>query len=766
MFSYFAIASIGFVCGVYLVDLLPMLKALEIAAVAVIISGFFLLFLRSHKSRLLILLGFLLLGIFGSAHTTDYKNNSLHPLEGKYVTLSGYISDIPDQNGELYSYKLTLSGAEYLGTGYDSSQTVRMTSYEKLAFGDEVEAKGFLQRFSDRKNSTDFNTRRYYQSRGIFYKLYARELSVSGTTSPKLTANYMATALKNKLHNIIDAEFSGDDAAILKAVSTGNKHRFSAEYKALLMRTGIIKYFYSAFFHVSLIMLVIGIIFGACKKSTRDALLAAAMLLYATVNSSSPVFVKCSLMVILAILAQKRLGFSHKPDLLAITALAISLCNPLYCFDAGFIMSVSCSIIFYYFYDILLDKLHILPFGRRFAAFYIISTFMMLPVAAYLFNVLQPYTNLFTPIFSVTVALLLILLPIMIIFIKLFGGALFLKPVISFLILPFEKLPHFIDALPNSHIYLKTPSVAVIAATICFYYVIYRFSVSGMLKQSGVTAAVICLGLWCGIGVNHCISLGNMDITFVNVGQGDGAVVKVDGGETIIIDGGGKYEFSDYDEGENTFLPYLIDNGHTKLDVAVISHFHSDHVLGVIAAIKALKVGEIIMPDTKDAHRTEIERLAYEKGIPIRTVAAGDVIDLPSGLRLNVISAADSASADPNEGSLVIKLEYGGFSCLFTGDIGAETEHRIQSLVGDVDVVKMAHHGSANSNSPEFANAITAEYAVVSVGENNIYGFPKEDAIYNYQQSGARIVPTDTNGDITLRVNRNGEYSIFKNSIY
>ena len=108
-----------------------------------------------------------------------------------------------------------------------------------------------------------------------------------------------------------------------------------------------------------------------------------------------------------------------------------------------------------------------------------------------------------------------------------------------------------------------------------------------------------------------------------------------------------------------------------------------------------------------------------------------------------------------------MELEYNDFKCLFTGDIGIETEKNLLNQITDCDVVKMAHHGSANSNCEEFAKAINAEYAIVSLGENNIYDFPRPEAIYNYQQSGTKIARTDKNGDINITVNKNGKYKIY-----
>lgn len=765
MLSYLTLSAAGFLAGAYLKDCFSFLGISELLTLSAVVWGILCLIFGKYRAKLTVSALFLALGIIGCGIASDYGQNTLCPLEEKYVTLDGYICDLPEQYGELYSYRLKLCRAQYSGKEYKTSQTVRVSSYEKFNFGDEIQVKGFLKRFSDKNNSTDFNIRRYYQSRGIFYRLYAREAVPAETGADKLSFGYAVTYLRAALSDIINSEFSGDDAAILNAVAIGNKHDFSPSYKNILLRTGMMKYFYSSFFHTSLISFIIGIIFAKCRKSIREVILALSMILYAAANSASPVFVKCAVVVLLTLICRKRLGFSHKPDILALTILAVGMANPLYCFDVGFVMSVTCSIMFYYFYDLLSDKLRFLRFGKGFASFYIITTVAMLPATAYFFDGIAPYTNLFAPVFSLAAGLLIFLIPAMAVCTKLLGSAVFLKKIISLLILPFSKLPYITDSLPGSFIYLKTPNAAVMIAAFIVIYIIHRLMCGQMKKQYNKYIAVACLGIICGIGANRLLSNGRMDITFVNVEQGDGVVIDIIGGETVLIDGGGKYEFSDYDAGENIFLPYLADNGYTDIDAAIISHYHSDHALGIIAALKTLTVHKIIMPDTdsENENRIEIERLAAEKDIPIYFVSAGNIINLKSGAYFTVLSPdAENLQLDENESSIVVKLSYNGFNCLFTGDIGAKTEKKIQNKVGDCNIVKMAHHGSAKSNTAEFAEAVSAEYAIASVGENNIYGFPKKQAVYNYQSNGTKVVTTVANGDITVSVRPDGSYKIFK----
>ncbi len=767
MFSYITASAASLVSGIYLADSMPYIKASELIAISIVLWGILFFSLKTIRRKITVCTLFLVLGIISLNYAGDYTKNPLYPFEGKYTTLTGHICDLPEMYDGLYSYRLRLESAEYLGNKINTDEVIRLTSDEKLNFGDELIVKGFLKTFFDKKNSTDYNTKRFYQSHGVFYKAYAREITPTKLKSNKWTISYAVNYVRNGICKAIDSEFDGDRAAVLKAISCGNKKGFSEDYHDLMIKTGMTKYLYSPFFHIHLIFMLVGFFFSRMRKSTRDYLLIVAFLLYAIVNSHAPVFFKNSLFLILGIVMVKRYGFSHLPDTLGITVLSIVLVNPLFCFDVGFSVSVICTLMFYYFYDILYEKLWFIPFGRKFVAFYILTTFGMLPFMAYFFSGIAPYTNLFAPFFSLVVGVLIFLVPLSAIFIKLFGSSLFLKPIISVLSVPFLELPVITDKLPLSHIYLPLPGIAVLLAFFLTLYVFYQSHLGLTKSRKAILATVVASALWLSIPAGYISNLGRCDITFVNVDQGDGAVIDIAGGETILVDGGGKTDFSTYDWGKNIFLPYLIDNGHTKIDIAFVSHCHGDHVLGIIAAAKTLSIGEIIMPaqNNENEHHQELVRIASERNIPIRYLAAGDTLRLKSGLNIDILSPdADSLSDDENENSLVLEFSYKGFTCLFTGDIGTETEHSLLNSVSDVDIVKMAHHGSANSNSYEFANAITAEYAICSAGENNIYGFPKDEAVKNYQDTGAKVLRTDKNGEITVRIEKDGNYRIFRNN--
>ncbi len=768
MLSYITPVAICYVLGVYLCSIFPTLDYSEIIAIAVILSCISLFSFKNKKKLIIVSLFSLCFGVLSYTNATKIKDNKFYDLCGKYITLEGYICDIPEKNGDNYSYKLQTVKAEYLGKEYPEKQVVRVSSQILLNYGENVSIKGFLEEFSEANNSSDFNFKRYYMSRGIFYKMYARELTSVEPTVKSYSLSYYLNLYKVKLCEAIDKNFNADSAAILKAIAAGNKHQFSSEFEKFLIDNGMMKFFYPSFLHIYLISILTGIIFKRFKKDHRDTILIIFMLIYASINCYYPVFIKNAALVILSILFLKKFGFSHKPDLLAITTLALGITNPLYYFEVSFIMSVANGILFYYYYkDILEGLLSFIPSKgiRNKLGSYIITTFLLLPLTAYYFGSVNLYINLLSPLYALVLLMMIFLIMLM----SIFGTIAIINHLISSLLWYFITLPELISRIPFSRILVKPPSVIFIIAFFITLYLLYALYLREIKKSRNIFIAVICLGLWFSIILTNILNIANLEITFVNVGQGDGAIINMHGGETLLVDSGGKSEFSSYDPGKEIFLPYLLDNGYTNIDKAIISHCHSDHCSGILAAIETINIEEIVMPKTleKNEYQEKIEKAAREKNIPITYVCEGDVLNFSSGMSIVVHSPSETEilNKDENETSIVMEVQYKGFKCLFTGDIGKETEARLTGVIDDTDVVKMAHHGSSNSNSREFADVVKAEYAIASVGENNMYGFPKADAVFNYQASGAKVIRTDTNGDITIRVSPNGEYKIFKNSI-
>jgi beta-lactamase superfamily II metal-dependent hydrolase len=258
----------------------------------------------------------------------------------------------------------------------------------------------------------------------------------------------------------------------------------------------------------------------------------------------------------------------------------------------------------------------------------------------------------------------------------------------------------------------------------------------------------------------------NLTMSFIDVGQGDSSLVILPNTKTLLIDGG---------EGQSSgkVLSTLQEHGLSYIDVIVATHPHADHIGGLIDVIKNIEVGQVL--DSGQVHTTQtFEDLLdaiYNKQIPLRSVSEGESINLDPTVKIDVLNPPaiipDGASneAEFNDNSVVLKLTYGNFSALLTGDMEERNEARLvfkNATILDADILKAGHHGSRTSSSSAFMNAVTPEVVIISLGAGNSYGHPHQEALDRISASGAQyLLRTDIDGTITLTSDgSSGNYSI------
>lgn len=232
-------------------------------------------------------------------------------------------------------------------------------------------------------------------------------------------------------------------------------------------------------------------------------------------------------------------------------------------------------------------------------------------------------------------------------------------------------------------------------------------------------------------------------LTFLSVGQGSCAVLRV-GGRTTLFDAGPKNEF--VDAGERIVMPKLRAMGVGRIDAIVLSHPDEDHSGGLKAVLRAC-------PDATILANAGFKR---ERKLPemLRALGARHVGWLPPFARLRV-GAVDVDLASPpvapggndNDGSVLARLSGGAF---IGGDAPMAVEAAYAAWIGPESVVTADHHGSRTSGDPSFLAVARPKWVVVSVGRNNIYGHPNPQAMARYAATGAKILRTDRDGDVTF----------------
>jgi competence protein ComEC len=260
-------------------------------------------------------------------------------------------------------------------------------------------------------------------------------------------------------------------------------------------------------------------------------------------------------------------------------------------------------------------------------------------------------------------------------------------------------------------------------------------------------------------------SAGKLELTVLDVGQGDSLFVVSPHGRTLLIDGGGAFkgfpgreERSGIDPGEEAVSPYLWSRGFQKLDVVALTHAHQDHIGGLTAILENFHVGTLwIGREVNSTALAQLEQLAREKRISILHERQGKPF-LWDGVVTEVlwpeVGPEQIGPTPVNNDSLVLRMKYGDQAMMLPGDAEKQVENTILKENGEAalrsEILKAGHHGSKNSTMPGFLAAVHPSVAVISAGEENPYGHPNPELLERLETAGVRILRTDRDGAVHL----------------
>ncbi len=735
---------------------------------------------------------FLALGFWRGRQALDWSEKEQKlGLDNRTVSLEGTVADTKESEGY---YVSVLEGCRVAEDGQESGyqEIKRIQVYlnpenEMPRPGDTIQVQGKAGLIQEARNPGEFDYRLYYQAQGIHYRVFA--LSWERTKQSKAHFGILLSRCVAGAGRILDQIAAPKDAGIFRAVILGDKTGLDEDIRNLYQKNGIAHLLAISGLHLSLIG---GAIYRALRRlgaGYGKAGLAAGGLLafYAAATGASPSVVRAWLMALCGYLASY-MGRSY--DLLSALGLAgiwILWDSPYRLYQAGVQLSFGAvagigMVSEYLSYGLAAEQEDRGSFfeqenrGRAWRekagsilAISLGMQFATLPVVLYHFFQIPVYgifLNLLTvPLMGIVVA-------------SGCGGVL-----LGSISLPagrfavgcghvilnlYEFLCRIWESIPGSILITGRPA----GWQIGLYYGILA-AAAGIWKRGNRRFHIFLLVI-APVFLMRVPLLG-MEISFLDVGQGDGICIRTERG-AILVDGGS----TDQKQlGKNRLEPFLKSQGVSEVDYAIVSHGDQDHISGLMYLMEEsdITIKNLVLPGRGKGQEVydRLSRAALAQGGTIHWMERGDrlkwgrleIFCLYPAAELSPGAGVCKKEEDRNEHSLVLRVSYGNFGMLLTGDMSGEGERRLLELeradgqgakmekngIGQAQVLKVAHHGSAYSTTREWLDEVSPAWAVISYGEGNRYGHPGPEVLRLLEERNVQTFHTGKSGAVRLWTN-------------
>jgi competence protein ComEC len=246
---------------------------------------------------------------------------------------------------------------------------------------------------------------------------------------------------------------------------------------------------------------------------------------------------------------------------------------------------------------------------------------------------------------------------------------------------------------------------------------------------------------------------GSLRVDFLDVGQGDAALVTMPDGTTLLVDGGGNRMESTRRIGETVVSEYFWYRGLSRIDYVLATHADADHMDGLNDVLKNFSVTGALVARSPahDSEFAKFSRALRETRTHVETIQAGDMIRFGE-VEVRVLWPPSETSKSANNDSVVLRIRFGERSILLTGDIEKSAEGSLIASEQELraDVVKVPHHGSKTSSTENFVRATKPAFAIVSAGRNSMFGHPHKEVVDRWRANGATVLTTGDAGTITV----------------
>jgi competence protein ComEC len=614
----------------------------------------------------------------------------------------------------------------------------------QLTPGDVVTVSGELAPLGGATNPGQSDPRLRWHAAGVYWELDGQLLSVRD--EPETWDR-----VRSLLGRSLEGSFSPEDAGLLRALLFGDTSRLAPQLMEQASASGISHLFSVSGLHASVVGLA-GTYVAAKAGLGRAAPLCGlgTVVLYAGLCRMGPAVIRAAIMYGLGVaahLARRRL---HSLASLSTAGLVVLWLWPSWLYTAGFQLSFAAVAGMVLIAPILQSRLTRLP--RVIGASLATSTAVQLatiPILGWHFGRLAP-VGILVNLVAVPAAMAALVGGVITAVMGLFSNPLgrILGVPVSAALRVLEYSAVLGSGLPGASVAI--PAFGLFGAAA--YYLLLASCLDRPSRRRRALVLAACTILVWSIAVPGASGL---EVVIFDIGQGDAILLRVVGGPVVLVDSGPPGLAAS--PAAFTIVPYLRRAGVRGIDVLLITHAHDDHYGGALDVLRAFPCRYLVVATPHAGWpRPELVDAVSRTGGEVRVVHAGEQLQV-GAIGLKILHPPPGFLDEPNNSSLVVRASYGHWSMLLTGDIYAGIERQLLAshrpyLVADL--LKVAHHGSLTSSSPEFLAAVGARHAVISSGGK--FGHPSPVVMDRLAAAGMRVWRTDLHGAILVTVTARG----------
>lgn len=641
--------------------------------------------------------------------------------------------------------------------------------------GDRIQVEGELSEFSSAMNMGEFDFKKYYFSMNIRARVFADSFFVVAENKNRMLEAVFN--IKDKMRASFSAIAEPEDAGIITSMLLGDKSELDSSVNSLYQQSGIAHILAISGLHISMLGMALYKImrragFGFTQSAVTSSLLIS---LYGCMTGNAVSAIRAIVMFAVSSGAQ---ALGRKYDILSSSSLASIIIlsdSPAMLANSSFLLSFGAVIGIAAVYPVFGS---FFPEWNKTPASYIARA-LLTSLATSVSVSLTTLPVLLTSFYEfppLSIFLNLIIIPLMGLLMAcgaaagvlgIFNTAAgsFVMGTVHYILALYKLLCNVSGEFQFGRIIAGSPQGCRIVIYYCLLLAVV--AAPSYIKLQRKLAAVL---LPCIAGMLLLMfynPVNELQVHVLYIGQGDGIYAKLPDGSGILFDGGSSDK---KDAGKYILAPCLKSSGISRLDYVFISHLDEDHYNAAVYLLEnqsetGIIVKNLILPDIaqQDEDYKDLAAMAKRNGTRVAAISSGDRLDKMAGKFSIECLAPDKVNtySDKNAASMVLRMRYGSFSMLLTGDLQNDGE---EELIGNpsltcCDVLKVAHHGSKYSTTEAMLDIVKPRAAIISCGKNNRYGHPHEETLQRLEASRSSIYVTKDAGEVIIRA-REGQFNI------